>query len=97
MYDRRWRKLEGSTPAAYEMLMKCQALQKRLIAATEACVEKDARIQEQEKVYLELKAILARQPGPEAALHISALQVPRPLDLFLCSKAVHKHHSLQNI
>ncbi|KAK9915507.1 hypothetical protein WJX75_000051 [Coccomyxa subellipsoidea] len=70
----RWRKLEGSTPAAYEMLMKCQALQKRLIAATEACVEKDARIQEQEKIYLELKAILARQPGPEAALHISALQ-----------------------
>ncbi|BDA44058.1 Cilia- and flagella-associated protein 58 [Coccomyxa sp. Obi] len=70
----RWRKLEGSTPAAYEMLMKCQALQRRLITTTEACVEKDAQIQEQEKLYLELKAILARQPGPEAALHISALQ-----------------------
>ncbi|CAL8470043.1 g9585 [Coccomyxa elongata] len=70
----RWRKLEGSTPAAYEMLMKCQALQRRLITTTEACVEKDAQIQEQEKIYLELKAILARQPGPEAALHISALQ-----------------------
>lgn len=74
----RWRKLEGSTPAAYEMLMKCQALQRRLITTTEACVEKDAQIQEQEKLYLELKAILARQPGPEAALHISALQVLRP-------------------
>lgn len=58
--------------------MKCQALQRRLITTTEACVEKDAQIQEQEKIYVELKAILARQPGPEAALHISALQVLRP-------------------
>ncbi len=58
--------------------MKCQALQRRLITTTEACVEKDAQIQEQEKLYRELKAILTRQPGPEAALHISALQVLRP-------------------
>lgn len=71
----RWRKLEGSDPTSYEMLMKCQALQRRLIATTEACVEKDAQIQEQEKLHLELKAILARQPGPEAALKISELEV----------------------
>jgi len=58
------------------MLMKCQALQRRLIATTEACVGKDAQIAEQERLHLELKAVLARQPGPEAALHISALQVP---------------------
>ncbi len=72
---RRWRKLEGSDPSSYEMVMKCQALQKRVIAAAEACVEKDAQIQEQEKLHQELKAILARQPGPEAAFKISELEV----------------------
>jgi hypothetical protein len=31
----RWRKLEGSDPAAYELILKIQMLQKRLIAKTE--------------------------------------------------------------
>merc|ERR1719163_2240899 len=61
----RWRKLEGSDPAAYEMIQKVKTLQKRLIAKTEEVVEKDLLIQEKEKLYLELKSILARQPGPE--------------------------------
>ena len=55
--------------------MKCQALQRRLIFAIEACVEKDHRIAKLEKLQEELKAILARQPGPESAVLISDLQV----------------------
>lgn len=31
----RWRKLEGSDPATYEMIQKIQTLQKRLISKTE--------------------------------------------------------------
>ena len=63
----RWRKLEGSDPATFEMIQKIQTLQKRLINKTEEVVEKDLLIQEKERMYLELKNILARQPGPEAA------------------------------
>merc|ERR1711861_111663 len=37
----RWRKLEGSDPATYEMIQKVKTLQKRLIAKTEEEVEKD--------------------------------------------------------
>lgn len=70
----RWRKLEGSDPTAYEMILKIQMLQKRLISKTEEVVEKDLLIQEKEKLYLELKAILARQPGPEAAEQLSTYQ-----------------------
>ncbi|KAL4439847.1 hypothetical protein ABPG75_002848 [Micractinium tetrahymenae] len=70
----RWRKLEGSDPAAYEMVLKIQALQKRLIAKTEEVVEKDLAIQEKERLYLELKSILARQPGPEAAEQLNLYQ-----------------------
>merc|ERR1719240_2034903 len=70
----RWRKLEGSDPATYEMIQKIQTLQKRLIAKTEEVVEKDLLITEKEKLYLELKNILARQPGPEVAEQLSVYQ-----------------------
>ena len=53
----RWRKLEGSDPATYEMIQKIQTLQKRLIMKTEEVVEKDLLIQEKEKLYVELKNI----------------------------------------
>ena len=70
----RWRKLEGSDPSTYEMIQKIQTLQKRLIAKTEEVVEKDLLIQEKEKLYVELKNILARQPGPEVAEQLSVYQ-----------------------
>jgi chromosome segregation ATPase len=70
----RWRKLEGSDPGTYEMLQKIQALQKRLILKTEEVVEKDLLIQEKDKLYVELKNILARQPGPEVAEQLSIYQ-----------------------
>merc|ERR1712070_1240381 len=49
-------------------------LQKRLISKTEEVVEKDLLIQEKEKLYVELKNILARQPGPEVAEQLSVYQ-----------------------
>jgi len=70
----RWRRLEGSDPGTYEMVQKIQALQKRLIAKTEEVVEKDLLIQEKDKLYVELKNILARQPGPEVAEQLSIYQ-----------------------
>jgi len=70
----RWRRLEGSDPGTYEMVQKIQALQKRLISKTEEVVEKDLLIQEKDKLYVELKNILARQPGPEVAEQLSIYQ-----------------------
>lgn len=70
----RWRKLEGSDPATYELLQKIQTLQKRLIQKTEEVVEKELVNQEKERLYQELKTILARQPGPEVAEQLSWYQ-----------------------
>lgn len=67
----RWRKLEGTDPDSWEMILKIQTLQKRLIKKTEEVVEKDVIIQEKDKLYGELKNILARQPGPEVAEQLS--------------------------
>merc|ERR1719398_429665 len=63
----RWRKLEGTDPVPIQMLKKVKSLQKRLIMKTEEVLERDALIAEKEKLYVHLKGILARQPGPDVA------------------------------
>jgi len=70
----RWRKLECTDPETYELIQKIQSLQKRLIAKTEEVSEKDVLIQEKEKLYIELKNILAKQSGPEVAEKLQIYQ-----------------------
>nr|XP_033799268.1 cilia- and flagella-associated protein 58 [Geotrypetes seraphini] len=70
----RWRKLEASDPSTYELIQKIHTLQRRLISKTEEVVEKELLLQEKEKLYVELKHILARQPGPEAAEQLQIYQ-----------------------
>ena len=66
--------VEGSDPAPYELVQKLHMLQKRLIEKSEEVVEKDLLIHHKEKLYVELKNILARQPGPEVAEQLSIYQ-----------------------
>jgi len=61
----RWRKLEGSDPAMYELIQKVRTLQKRLIQKTEHVHAKDLEIQEKERVHKDLMNMLEKQPGPE--------------------------------
>ena len=70
----RYRKLEGTSPETYEMITKIQTLQRRLIAKTEEVAEKDFLIQEKERLYVELKNILARQPKPEVSEQLTLYQ-----------------------
>eukprot|EP01006_Ploeotia_vitrea_P033977 TRINITY_DN65677_c3_g1_i1.p1 TRINITY_DN65677_c3_g1~~TRINITY_DN65677_c3_g1_i1.p1 ORF type:complete len:997 (+),score=196.90 TRINITY_DN65677_c3_g1_i1:78-3068(+) len=67
----RWHKLEGSEPQTYEMIQNIHKLQKQLIQKTEEVQNKEGLIAEKEKLFLELKGILARQPGPEVAEQIN--------------------------
>ncbi|KAA8586336.1 hypothetical protein FQN60_000172 [Etheostoma spectabile] len=70
----RWRRLEGNDPGKYELIQKIQSLQKRLIAKHQELEEHELLLQEKEKLYVELKHILARQPGPEAAEQLQQCQ-----------------------
>lgn len=70
----RWRKLEGSDPAMYELIQKVRALQKRLIAKTEEVVAKDLEIREKERLHRELAHVLEKQPGPEVLEQLEAYQ-----------------------
>jgi chromosome segregation ATPase len=67
----RWRKVEATDPENYERILKIQTLQRRLIAKTEEVNEKDNIIKEKEKLYMELKNILARQPGEEIHVQLT--------------------------
>lgn len=55
-------------------IIQVKSLQKRLIGKTELVVRKDLLLQEKERLYHELREILARQPGPELAAQMSAYQ-----------------------
>merc|ERR1712151_738081 len=70
----RWRKLEGSDPAMYELIQKVRTLQKRLIKKTEDVVAKDLEIQEKERLHKELTSILEKQPGPEVVEQLQIYQ-----------------------
>ena len=70
----RWRPIKATELSEAEMVQKIQSLQKRLIAKTEECVEKDIVLQEKEKLVVELRTILARQPGPEVAEQLNVYQ-----------------------
>ena len=61
----RWRRLEGTDPSAYELALKAQTLQKRLIAKTEEAVEAQSRAADAESALAAIKEQLARQPGNE--------------------------------
>eukprot|EP00768_Dysnectes_brevis_P007462 gnl/Dysnectes_brevis/6311_a9692_277.p1 GENE.gnl/Dysnectes_brevis/6311_a9692_277~~gnl/Dysnectes_brevis/6311_a9692_277.p1 ORF type:complete len:889 (+),score=436.04 gnl/Dysnectes_brevis/6311_a9692_277:49-2715(+) len=70
----RWRQLEGSDPSTFELLRRVQSLQKRLIAKTEEVASKDLVIEEKERLYSDLKAVLSRQPGPEVLEQLTSYQ-----------------------
>lgn len=70
----RWRKLEGSDPATYELIQKVQMLQKKLISKTEEVVEKSLVLQDKDRLYTELQDVLKRQPGPEVGEQLITYQ-----------------------
>ncbi|XP_039537748.1 cilia- and flagella-associated protein 58 [Pimephales promelas] len=69
-----WRKISETDPSTFELIQKIHCLQRRLIAKTQEVVEKSLLLQEKDKLYVELKHILARQPGPEAAEKLQVYQ-----------------------
>ena len=73
----RWRKLEGSDPATFELLQKVQLLHKRLIRGSEQLVERDLQIKERELLCHQLQAIIKRAPGAEAGRQLLLTQVGR--------------------
>lgn len=69
----RWRKLEATDSETYELMIKIQSLQKRLIGKTEEVDEKEKVVDQKEKQLKELREIMNRQPGIEEGKQIPVL------------------------
>ncbi|XP_009951598.1 PREDICTED: coiled-coil domain-containing protein 147, partial [Leptosomus discolor] len=92
----RWRKLEASDPGTYELIQKVQRLQKRLISKTHEVTQKELLLQEKEKLYVELKLMLSRKPGPEAAEQLQHYQYTlreKNKQLKVLSSDLHRYES----
>ncbi|XP_076643190.1 cilia- and flagella-associated protein 58 isoform X2 [Halictus rubicundus] len=70
----RWRKLEGSDPSTYELLKKIQFLQKRIIKMASELVDKEKQIKDTEKLYMNLREILSKHPGPQVTISLNKTQ-----------------------
>lgn len=70
----RWRILESSDPKRFDKILQIQSLQKQLVSMSDKVIQNDLLIQEKEKVYIELKNVIARHPGPEVEEQILVYQ-----------------------
>jgi chromosome segregation ATPase len=70
----RYRMLEGTDPAAFELMQTNQTLQKRLMKKTEEVEERSLQVRDTQQQVREAEEQLARMPGPEIAAQLSACQ-----------------------
>lgn len=63
----RWRRLMDTNTDTYAMLNRVRGLQKQIISKNAQVEEADQQIQEKEKLYIDLRRVIARQPGSESA------------------------------
>lgn len=61
----RWRKLQSSDPLIYHHLQQLHTQQNELLNVQDKLDQTKLLINEKEKIYIELKKILSRHPGPE--------------------------------
>eukprot|EP01039_Chlorochromonas_danica_P001650 gene1650-1802_t len=70
----RWRILESSDPKRYDKITQIHMLQKQFVVMSDKVMQHELLIQEKEKIYIELKNVLARHPGPEVEEQILLYQ-----------------------
>ena len=76
----RWRFLENSNPALYAKIQRNHTLMRRLLEANDDVEQRSAMIKEKEQLYLQLKQLLGRLPGPKVpVLRFASISLPPSL------------------
>jgi len=70
----RWRALEVTEPDKFKLIKRAAALRRRVMEAQDEAAKRDLEVQEKERLYVELKQVLARQPGPEVEEQVLAYE-----------------------
>ena len=99
----RWRQLKDTNPEIFKMIEQSHKLTKQLLTQNKEIYEKQEQIQNKESLYVNLRKILARQPGNEAReqlnIYLSALnekksklkQLTNQLDIYRNKAHLLKH------
>ncbi|RNA31264.1 cilia- and flagella-associated 58 [Brachionus plicatilis] len=57
----KWRSLQGYDPKSFELIMKCNILQKKLILKVEQLVSMQIKLSEKDRIFLEMKKFFSRR------------------------------------
>lgn len=70
----RLHKLAWSEPQTFELHKRIHQLQRELVRKNNEVEQKTRLVSDKEKLYVELKGVIARQPGPEVAEQLNVYQ-----------------------
>ncbi|XP_011875433.1 PREDICTED: cilia- and flagella-associated protein 58-like [Vollenhovia emeryi] len=70
----RWRKLEGTDPPAFELIKKVQILQKRILQLSFDMLDKDRKLKDTEKLYMNLREVLSKQSNSQLTTNLNMVQ-----------------------
>jgi prefoldin subunit 5 len=55
----------------FELIKKIQMLQKRILKMSTEMIVKEKKIKDMEKLYTNLRNVVANKPGPEVLVHLN--------------------------
>eukprot|EP00474_Spongospora_subterranea_P010578 CRZ11036.1 hypothetical protein [Spongospora subterranea] len=104
----RWRQLQDTSADTFTLIESVQGLQKSIIAKSAELAAKDAKIEQREKLYVDLRRIQARQIGQEVheQLRIYEAEIKEKtgkhkimlIELKLCQARVHElKYEIENV
>ncbi|XP_011063040.1 PREDICTED: coiled-coil domain-containing protein 147-like [Acromyrmex echinatior] len=70
----RWRKLEGTDPTTFELVKKVQILQERILKMSTDIIQKERKLNDTEKLYMNLRDVLSKQPNLQKETSLNKVQ-----------------------
>jgi len=65
---------QGTDPTTFDLIKKVHLLQKRILKMSDEIIEKEKKVKDTERLYTNLRAVLSRQPDPQAAVNLDKAQ-----------------------
>ncbi|XP_071574456.1 cilia- and flagella-associated protein 58, partial [Temnothorax nylanderi] len=70
----RWQKLEGMDPTTFELIKKVQTLQKRILKMSSDMIDKERKLKDTEKLYVNLRDVLSKQPNLQITTNLNKVK-----------------------
>ncbi|KMQ95066.1 putative coiled-coil domain-containing protein 147 [Lasius niger] len=67
-------RMKGTDPSTFDMVKKVQILQERILKMSTDMMDKERKLRDTEKLYMNLRDVLSRQPDPQAAAGLNKVQ-----------------------